>query len=382
MTMSNEPKEFRNMTADEQLKWITDFSKFDEQKLPTLCALGDAWEAAHIKCFEEGLQLLRAFSMCREFVKKSLMFRDYSRRIDRMSFYIDRIKEKIEKGEYVKVGRETLVNVPGMQPASNRRRGRPTKAESAAKAITEGIASEKNKDSFDLFSSVGANTATQEDPALPQLKDVAWLLSPALQSETKQVSFYRAKSAASAEQAKILADKGEKASFIEPYSKEAAEYTEKYKKVYEDVNAELATLYIYLQHDETHADFKAKMEGKGSSIEALKAILLQYSNKMSEEWKAEMTAKIAKEVVKQEEKSVDGSETPEIGKAEKADLLHKHRTYILRKDVKLTPSRIKKVKEKIDELVAIGEDVSEYNVILAKMEEDLAAAQTPKPEEK
>lgn len=369
--MSNEPKEFRNMTADEQLKWITDFSKFDEAKLPTLCALGDVWEASHIKCFEEGLQLLRAFSMCREFVKKSLMFRDYSRRIDRMTFYINLIKDKIEKGEYVKVGRETLVNVSGMQPSSTRRRGRSTKAEIAAKALAEGVIPERKNDLFNLSSSVGEMmNGTQEDPELPQLKNIAWLLSADLQTETKQVSFYRAKAAASAEQAKLLADKGEDAAIIEPHSREAAEYTEKYKKVYEAVNEELAMLFLYLQNDENYADLKAKIEAKGSNLEALKAILLLYFNKMDEEWKEKATAKKAK-VLEKEEKEKEESENQGMSKAERADLLHRHRTYILRKDVELTPSRIRKVKEKIAELESIGENVDEYKVILAKMEEEL-----------
>ena len=71
-------KDYKTMTPQEQLDWLTDFQHWTDEKLPVLCALGNAWEASAIKSMEEGLKLISAFGYCRDFVDKSLMFRDFS----------------------------------------------------------------------------------------------------------------------------------------------------------------------------------------------------------------------------------------------------------------------------------------------------------------
>ena len=42
-------KEFKAMTPQEQLAWLTDFRRWTDEKLPVLCALGNAWESSAIK---------------------------------------------------------------------------------------------------------------------------------------------------------------------------------------------------------------------------------------------------------------------------------------------------------------------------------------------
>ena len=56
-------KDYKTMTPQEQLDWLTDFQHWTEEKLPVLCALGNAWEASAIKSMEEGLKLISAFGL-------------------------------------------------------------------------------------------------------------------------------------------------------------------------------------------------------------------------------------------------------------------------------------------------------------------------------
>ena len=86
-----ELKDYKFMTPEEQMAWLTDFAHWSNEKLPVLCALGNAWESGHIKSMEEGLKLISAFSYCRDFVQKSLLFRDFARRVDRIRFYVEKI---------------------------------------------------------------------------------------------------------------------------------------------------------------------------------------------------------------------------------------------------------------------------------------------------
>ena len=37
-------KDYKVMTPDEQMAWLTDFAHWSNEKLPVLCALGNAWE--------------------------------------------------------------------------------------------------------------------------------------------------------------------------------------------------------------------------------------------------------------------------------------------------------------------------------------------------
>lgn len=416
-------KDYKTMTVEEQIEWITDFSKFKKEKLPILCALGDAWEATHIKWFEEGLKLFRAFAICRDFVGNSLMYRDFSRRIDRMNFYIAKIEKEISAGTIVK-GRngETLAYVPSVQP-SVRRRGRPTKAEvnanssdeilledEKAKAIAEltgstivtpqpatstesttGKKDEPKKEDIkapqpDLFS---AAVAASVGEGRLHIDQIAWLLSPSLREETKHIQSYRALGAKESEQAKELELNGVDSSVIEPHARAAIENKNKELAIYADIDNELGTLYILLDIDENYGGYKAEMEKKNFTLNQLKAILLPYYEKKCKEegWNAATRKELqaqpadqnaagtaANEAKQGEEKTAALSEA-EI--AAKSKALHRCRTYMLRTDQKLTPKRLEKMRDIVAEVESLGEDATEYKVILDKAIADFDAAEQP-----
>lgn len=128
-------KLYKDMTTTEQLHWLTDFSAFAQDKLARLELVGDTWEQTSIKDIEEGMMLINAFAYARDFVKASLCFQDYSRRIDRLRYYVERIKKDIAKGMTVRgANGETYAYIPALQGQS-RRRGRPTREERLARAM-------------------------------------------------------------------------------------------------------------------------------------------------------------------------------------------------------------------------------------------------------
>lgn len=308
-------KPYKEMSPEEQLKWLTDFSEFAKEKLPALCQLGNAWEASSMKSFEEGLMLMDAFAYCREFVRNSLMFRDFSRRVDRMKYYVERIKKEISSGTVVHgVNGETLAYVPSLRPAA-RRRGRPTDAEvrdallsaeknkmeeERAKLLAElndsiivaGVSLKKEDEETDtkgqekpaggpdLFSQAAAMSAGGARLHLDQLK---WLLSPTLAADVEQVHSLRESATYEAEKAKQLALAGANEETIAPHSRAACEYTDKYKSIYDAVDEELAFLYMCLDIEPDFGEYKAEMERRGSNLATLQAVLFPYFTKKQRE---------------------------------------------------------------------------------------------------
>ena len=127
-----EQKLYQQMTPDEQLRYVTDLTKFCEEKLPVLERIGDAWEQSSRKDMETGLQLLYAFQFARDFVDKAVRYGDYAARAHRLRIYVDKIKGEVAKGLALKGSDgHTYALVAPTVPA--RRRGRPSAAEIEAR---------------------------------------------------------------------------------------------------------------------------------------------------------------------------------------------------------------------------------------------------------
>lgn len=127
-----EQKLYTQMTPDEQLSYVTDLTKFINDKLPVLERLGDAWEQSSRKDMETGLQLLYAFQFARDFVDKAVRYGDYAARAHRLRIYVDKIKGEISKGLALQGSDgHTYALVAPSVPA--RRRGRPSAAEVEAR---------------------------------------------------------------------------------------------------------------------------------------------------------------------------------------------------------------------------------------------------------
>lgn len=361
--MDKPTKEFKQMTVAEQMAWITDFEHWSNEKLPVLCALGNAWESSSIKSMEEGLRLISAFGYCRDFVQKSILFRDFARRIDRLQFYVEKIRKEVAQGRAVRSSTgETLAEVPQVQP---RRRGRPTKAEAEAR---------KAADQKDVKTDTPTLLATPQAPAhtpTPQaefatalalsnggevrlhLDQLAWLMSKDLQVRIKDIAGLRATAAKESNQAKELAEREVPATIIEPHTRAAIEATNAYKKIYADIDSELAELYSLLTIGGEHIpSWEKRCADKGITLIQLQMLLRPY-------WE-----KAGQPVVKLESVTEPAPEESEAEKKLRAAAAHRIRTYFFRKDCKLTQNRIDKMKNMIDELRSYDMPTEEYETIL------------------
>ena len=385
-----ELKDYKFMTPEEQMAWLTDFAHWSNEKLPMLCALGNAWEATHIKSMEEGLKLISAFSYCRDFVQKSLLFRDFSRRVDRIRFYVEKIKAEVAAGLAVKSETgQTLAYVPQVQ---TRRRGRPTREE-AAQMAKERQAAEMQKQQQEAVAKLGGQQPKASDSATPlqgslfesgevtesktapektqpvsnlaaaiavtqgegrlHLDQLAWLMSDGLKLRIKEVAGLRAVAAKEAEQAKSLAENNVPQAIIEPHSRAAVEAKDKYLAIYAEVDQELGNLYGLLSiGGEFMPKYEQMCSARGISIEQLKAILKPY-------WE-----KIGKPVPQLESVTTPSPEASEEEKAQRSARLHAIRTYFMRKDCNLTQKRIDKMRSLIEEVKSYGLPTDEYEAVL------------------
>ena len=389
-------KDYKVMTPDEQMAWLTDFAHWSNEKLPVLCALGNAWETAHVKSMEEGLKLISAFSYCRDFVQKSLLFRDFARRVDRIRFYVEKIKQEVAAGAAVKSpSGQTMAYVPRVQ---TRRRGRPTREE-AAQMARERAAEEQQKAHADAVAKLTGDAPKAPEIATPQAKvanapmqgdlfaapapeapkvsafsaavavtqgegrlhldQLAWLMSKDLQMRVKEVAGLRAVAASEAEKAKSLAESGVPAEVIVPHSRAAVEAKDKYLAIYAEVDRELGELYYVLLADEdAMARFKVTCDNRGVAPELGMAILKQY-------WE-----KIGSPTPNIRQLATPAPEASEEEKAQRSARLHAIRTYFMRKDCNLTQKRIDKMRSLIEEVRGYGLPTDEYEAVLeASMKE-------------
>lgn len=383
-------KDYKVMTPDEQMAWLTDFAHWSNEKLPVLCALGNAWESGHIKSMEEGLKLISAFSYCRDFVQKSLLFRDFARRVDRIRFYVEKIKQEVAAGAAVKSpSGQTMAYVP---PVQTRRRGRPTREE-AAQMARERAAEEQQKAHADAVAKLTGDAPKAPEIATPQAKvanapmqgdlfaapapeapkvsafsaavavtqgegrlhldQLAWLMSKDLQMRVKEVAGLRAVAASEAEKAKSLAESGVPSEVVEPHSRAAVEAKEKYLAVYAAVDKELGELYSLLTIGGEHIpSWEKRCAGMGISLDQLKAILKPY-------WEKVGSPVVALESV------TPALEASDEEKAQRSARLHAIRTYFMRKDCNLTQKRIDKMRSLIEEVKGYGLPTDEYEAVLA-----------------
>lgn len=128
--MKQQFKDYKAMTADEQLTYIAQLTEFDQQ-LPRLEQIEGAWSPGDRRDMETGLALIGAFPFARDFVTKALRYGDYKARVRRMRIYIDKVKDEVARGVAVtSADGKQYAYVPQMQQ-QYRRRGRPTLAEQA-----------------------------------------------------------------------------------------------------------------------------------------------------------------------------------------------------------------------------------------------------------
>lgn len=374
-------KLFRVMMPEERLEWIQRFAEWRDREYAVLCGVGEYWSSEHIAMMERGLDLLMAWPFARDFVEKTLMFRDYARRMARLQFYMELISKEL-----------SALSMPlDAVPSAPRRRGRPTKEESAQmereraereerEAVAKVIAGERKvavaaapslfPDYPESLESPEKPTANGQEPTAPStatpmaaavamaagdgtrlhLDQLAWLMSDGLRARVATVASLRSTAAAESNQAKALAERGVAQELIEPHSLAAVDATRAYRAIYDDVDGELAALYAVLAAGGERAmAWSSRCAEHGITTEQLAAILKPYWEKTG----CPAAGPEPSEVKEAEE-----------NRHERAAKIHRIRTYFMRKDRKLTAKRVETMREYIKELRDMGVGTEEYELIL------------------
>lgn len=334
--------------------------------------------------YEQGLSLLEGASNARSFIENSRKFKDYHRRTRQMIAYLNSYSNS---------------QANAASSATDKRRvGRPTKQEQIEYAeLQKKKALEDAKQS--LFPSLKPDTTLQPltyngivaNPngesiaaTMPNLMQLRPFLSTTLQEQVITVRDLRSEMASKAEQAKTMAEANEKATS----QGKSAIYTE-------DEIAALATRAVEIESDILPEIFKAvdremgecylRLSEKTGDPEYIAYVkktftvdpqTLRTQFKPFYEKAQSRDPRFAEQVAEK-----IANDRPEVKAARDAAAKHKAEAdarikYILRKDKLSTQTRVKGIKERIDQLrqdfsdVVTEEELSGYEAILTKTIEE------------
>ena len=333
------------------------------------------------EAFEQGLDLLSNVVKAKSFVKDSRRFRDYHRRVRQMVTYL-----------------QTLDTGSAASAPDKRRVGRPTKKEQAEYAeLQKKKAMEEARQS--LFPNLQPDTTIQPltyngivaNPngesiaaTMPNLMQIRPFLSPSLQEQVNTVRELRNEMASKAEQAKTMAEANEKAisqgkSAIYTEEEIAALATrateiesELLPNIYTAVDREMGECYLRLSEKTGDPEYIAYAK-KAFTIDpqTLRTQFKPFYEK-AQDRDPHFAEAIAEKIA---------NDRPEVKAARDAAAKHKAEAdalikYIIRKDKPSTKTRVKGIKERIDQLrqkyadIVSESELTGYEAILAKTEEE------------
>lgn len=366
------------MTAAQRAAWTQAYREFVSAQLPTIRNAKQSSKEL-VEMMNKGLDLLTAFPFTRSFVSETRSFNSHFRVRTTFIRYCDKVTKEVQGtfGETVDLTDKSLLT-PHV--------GRPTKDEAQARALAaERARQEREKNENTLFGkmenipddntivegTVSGNMTGGVGFHLDQLK---WLMSDNLKEAVDTIRELRNAAAEAATTAKTLAMEKASEDRIAVYAKEAAEKTEAYERIYEQVDNEMARVYVRLKEDSTYIE---EMKNKGTDPDALRTALRPYWDKVEN-----------KEVFKQQVIEDIKANDPEQAKKREAEEKKTKRKneiikYLTRKDKANTAKRAKGMRERYTELIAlIGEEEAKpYLPLVEKTEED-AAGKTDNPDSK
>ena len=335
------------------------------------------------EAFEQGLDLLSNVVKAKSFVKDSRRFRDYHRRVRQMVTYL-----------------QTLDTGSASSASDKRRVGRPTKKEQAEYAeLQKKKAMEEARQS--LFPNLKPDTTIQPltyngivaNPngesiaaTMPNLMQIRPFLSPSLQEQVNTVRELRNEMASKAEQAKTMAEANEKAisqgkgaiyteEEIAAFATRATEIeSELLPNIYTAVDREMGECYLRLSEKTGDPEYIAYAK-KAFTIDpqTLRTQFKPFYEK-AQDRDPHFAEAIAEKIA---------NDRPEVKAARDAAAKHKAEAdalvkYIIRKDKPSTKTRVKGIKERIDQLrqkyadIVSESELTGYEAILAKTEEEVS----------
>lgn len=366
------------MTAAQRAAWTQAYREFVSAQLPTIRNAKQSSKEL-VEMMNKGLDLLTAFPFTRSFVSETRSFNSHFRVRTTFIRYCDKVTKEVQGtfGETVDLTDKSLLT-PHV--------GRPTKDEAQARALAaERARQEREENENTLFGKMGDipndNTIVEGTVSgnmtggvgfhLDQLK---WLMSDNLKEAVDTIRELRNAAAEAATTAKTLAMEKASEDRIAVYAKEAAEKTEAYERIYEQVDNEMARVYVRLKEDSTYIE---EMKNKGTDPDALRTALRPYWDKVEN-----------KEVFKQQVIEDIKANDPEQAKKREAEEKKTKRKneiikYLTRKDKANTAKRAKGMRERYTELIAlIGEEEAKPYLPLVEKAEDDAAGKTDNPDSK
>ena len=141
-------KFYQDMSAEEQLQWVTEFGELMAQHEAMIIAVGKRQQTMTLegaKAVQRVFALLAAWPFAQDFCEKAQKYGDYSARTYRLPVYIEKVKEQLSAGLTMtdSTGRVVAYVSPSVPL---RRRGRPTKEETAARLRGEAITVQEGDD--------------------------------------------------------------------------------------------------------------------------------------------------------------------------------------------------------------------------------------------
>ena len=141
-------KFYQDMSAEEQLQWVTEFGELMTQHEAMIIAVGKRQQTMTLegaKAVQRVFALLAAWPFAQDFCEKAQKYGDYSARTYRLPVYIEKVREQLSAGLTMtdSTGRVVAYVSPSVPL---RRRGRPTKEETAARLRGEAIAVQEGDD--------------------------------------------------------------------------------------------------------------------------------------------------------------------------------------------------------------------------------------------
>lgn len=338
------------------------------------------------EAFEQGLNLLNGTTKANSFVKDARRFRDYHRRVRQMVTYLQTTNLTGGTGSSASNG------------SDKRRVGRPTKEEQAAyieqqkqKALEEAKQS--------IFPELKPDTSVQQltyngivaNPngdsiaaTMPNLMQIRPFLTPALQERINTVRDLRNEMASKAEQAKTMAEANEKAI---SQGKEAI-YTEDeiaelatrateiesniLPSIYTDVDREMGECYLRLSEKTGDPEYinyvKKTFTVEPQELRTQFKPFFEKAQSRDPRFADAIAEKIA-------------NDRPEVKAKRDAEAKHKAEAdalikYIMRKDKPSSQTRVKGIKERIDQLrqkysdIVSEDELAGYEAILTKTIEE------------
>lgn len=334
------------------------------------------------EAFEQGLNLLDDVVKAKSFVKDSRRFRDYHRRVRQMVTYL----QTFDTGS------------TSSSSIDKRHVGRPTKQEQAKYAEQQKQkALEEAKQS--LFPNLKPDTTIQPltyngivaNPngesiaaTMPNLMQIRPFLSTALQEQVNTVRDLRNEMASKAEQAKTMAEANEKSvsqdkgtlyteEEIAVFATRATEIeSELLPDIYTAVDREMGECYLRL----------SEKTGDPEYIAYVKKIFTIDPQALRTQFKPFYEKALARDPHFAEAVAEKiANDRPEVKAARDAAAKHKAEAdalikYIIRKDKPSTKTRVKGIKERIDQLrqkyadIVSEDELTGYEAILAKTESE------------